>query len=369
MTILIGTVLMFAADFNETVKNDLYKKGWLPCDGKAYSNADTNNPYYPLYSLIEYAYGGNQDEYFVPQYQGLFLRGVSGSSGRDPDAESRHAPRKDGENLGNMGNNVGSSQYDAFEAHQHEYKKFSSKKKMDVIIGNECVKPGSTVTKMVEIGGTETRPINQYVNYIIKYSDTINEIPVGAVVPFGGNKIKSLAQKNINWLPCDGSEVNQENYPNLFENIGNGFGGNPEVQMFCLPDFRGQFLRAVQGTDVSDAYNKTFLLDPEAEIRTAPRPEPEISDHGNTGNNVGSIQGYEIKLHSHDYDKQTGNRDTAKSALGTVICHASDEGYEEKLSTKQPKTIDEDENEDTTKPGEETRPINMYVNFLIKAAD
>lgn len=83
-------------------------KGWLLCDGSAISRSD----YINLYNAIGVSWGtGNGSTTFnLPDLRGMFLRGVSGESGNDEDAEKRDMLNNNG---GNTGNNVGSYQGDA----------------------------------------------------------------------------------------------------------------------------------------------------------------------------------------------------------------------------------------------------------------
>jgi len=87
--------------------------GWLLCDGTAVSRST----YSDLYNAILYAYGnGNGTTTFnLPDCRGLFLRGVSGTSGNDPDAASRTASAPGGF----TGNSVGTIQSGEFTSHTH----------------------------------------------------------------------------------------------------------------------------------------------------------------------------------------------------------------------------------------------------------
>jgi microcystin-dependent protein len=69
---------------------------------------------------------------------------------------------------------------------------------------------------------------------------TLNLIPAGVIVPFGGTIAPS------GWLICDGSEVRKSDYGLLWEAIGFNFKdpaliSDNGVQFFALPDFRGRF--------------------------------------------------------------------------------------------------------------------------------
>ena len=133
--------------------------GYLLCDGTSYLRATYAN----LFSAIGTAFGAADGTHFnVPDMRGQFLRGVTGSSTKDPDASSRTAMNTGG----NTGNNVGSVQSDQFKSHTHS-----------VIVDPTASSPGSypaAVNAALGLnttgsnGGNETRPTNAYVNYIIK---------------------------------------------------------------------------------------------------------------------------------------------------------------------------------------------------------
>lgn len=148
-----GVILPFAGD---TVPH-----GFLLCDGQAVSRST----YARLFAAIGIAHGqGNGTTTFhLPDCRGMFLRGVSGTSFMDPDANSRLQKQAGG----NMGNNVGSIQGDAFRTHTHAITRYNSTDDgsyIDAGAGNGS--SGNTNTQAT--GGSETRPVNIYVHYIIK---------------------------------------------------------------------------------------------------------------------------------------------------------------------------------------------------------
>jgi microcystin-dependent protein len=136
--------------------------GWLLCQGQSVSRTLYNN----LYTVIGNASGSADTASFnVPDLRGRFLRGVDGSAGRDLDSGTRTAMNPGG----NPGNLVGSVQADALKSHTHTV--------YAVTVGG-----GSVPVNGSSVGGrditssgpstgasSETRPINAYVNYIIKY--------------------------------------------------------------------------------------------------------------------------------------------------------------------------------------------------------
>jgi len=187
--------------------------------------------------------------------------------------------------------------------------------------------------------------------FCIEYFDGLNwasSIPAGTVQPFAGEY--SVVPQG--WLPCDGSEYQKTDFPDLYEAIKNAWGENGTK--FRVPDLRGQFLRGVDGTSG---------VDPNKTIRTAKYTG------GNTGNNVGSFQGDAFQGHSHlvytGGNVTTGQNMTSQSAslsgsgigimvssyagpyaYGTAIYNLS--GYGNANFTS------------------ESRAKNAYVNYIIK---
>lgn len=163
-----GVIVPFAGE----VEN--IPSGWLLCDGSVVSRAEYAN----LYNAIGVCWGmGDGSTTFnLPDLRGMFLRGVSGDSGNDADANSRIVLNDNG---GNTGNQVGSYQGDAirnitgvvgytiavevsgaFYAANGGYS-----------TGHDYYGTHSVVfdaSRVVPVGG-DNRPKNVYVNYIIKF--------------------------------------------------------------------------------------------------------------------------------------------------------------------------------------------------------
>jgi len=157
--------------------------GWMLCDGSEISRTEYAN----LYNAIGVCWGiGDGSTTFnLPDMRGMFLRGVSGESENDPDAETRLVLNDNG---GNTGNNVGSYQGDAIRNIVGE---------IDGGGDDGPLPAGGEGTGAFEVGpwrgngadghngagahsfnfdasrvvpiGNDNRPKNVYVNYIIKY--------------------------------------------------------------------------------------------------------------------------------------------------------------------------------------------------------
>jgi hypothetical protein len=154
--------------------------------------------------------------------------------------------------------------------------------------------------------------------------------PAGFIMPFAGDSTK-IPQ---GWLLCDGREISRSNYANLYSVIGDNWGRGNNITTFNLPDLRGQFLRGV-------SYNSG--VDPDNSSRNAKY------NGGNIGNRVGSYQGQEIQNHNHSF------------AIGNFY------GNIDGGSSRCAVGCDWNQGRNTNSSGgNETRPKNAYVNFLIK---
>lgn len=102
--------------------------------------------------------------------------------------------------------------------------------------------------------------------------------PPGIIVAYGGSTAPT------GWLLCDGSTVNRTTYAPLFSAIGTVFGSGNGSTTFHLPDFRGRFLRGVDGGAGRDS---------NASARTA------MNSGGNTGDNIGTLQTDAFQGHWH----------------------------------------------------------------------
>jgi len=150
--------------------------------------------------------------------------------------------------------------------------------------------------------------------------------PPGTILPYAGDTAPA------GWLLCDGTFYGGQNYPDLFAVIGTRF-GSPGGNTFRVPDFRGRFLRGRDGG---------VSRDPDRTSRTAMNPG------GATGDAVGTVQNHAFQSHTHSYNQwNTTNGDDTSSGQHEVNGTYSTETAASGSST-------------------ETRPVNAYVNYIIK---
>ena len=231
-------------------------------------------------------------------------------------------------------------------------------------------------------------------------------LPAGMIVPFAGD----AGVVPEGWLLCDGSEINRTEYSRLFTVIGINYGSGDNSTTFNLPDFRGRFLRGVDHGTGSD---------PDAVTRTV------SGSGGNAGELIGSLQLPATMLpnthftsniagnHTHsisilDNGGFIRNKNTNTKAHGNLQIELTDTGDVLRLGPEAAPgpgggyslvfdgsghdirtkfashshlyeyyVVDHSHEASATNNGnhshninsggdEETRPVNVYVNYIIK---
>jgi rhizosphere induced protein len=167
----IGSVMAWAGPMNSIPNN------YMVCDGR-----ELDRPQFQaLFNAVGTTWGGTAvNKFKIPDLRGLFLRGVDGGTGRDPDSTSRTPAGT------SPVTEVGSVQQDALQSHKHEVsvqrdKMSGSNGTKDVERGDEKFNSdpglgsiGVTIGNPLESTGgavrqsSETRPKNAYVYWIIR---------------------------------------------------------------------------------------------------------------------------------------------------------------------------------------------------------
>jgi microcystin-dependent protein len=177
---------------------------------------------------------------------------------------------------------------------------------------------------------------------------TANVTPPGVVVAFAGTTVPA------GWLLCDGSAVSRTTYAGLFGVIGITHGGGDGTTTFNVPDYRGRFLRGVDG----DAG-----VDPDTASRTAPQAgnSAVTGGQGNTGDSVGSVEADQFAAHQHNICTGSGAAPSPypfsgwSSLLWSANIYTTGHNQGESANVM-----------DYGGGGSETRPKNVNVNYIIK---
>ena len=155
----IGSIIMYIDTVAPT--NFLY------CNGQTVSRTT----YSSLYALIgiKYGQGDGSTTFHLPDFRGVFPRGWNDNATgpfSDPDASTRGRKYTGG----NTNNLVGSYQQDAFASHSHSIA-FKNTNSGDSVQLNDSAGTGTSdgTLSTNTTGGNETRPVNLYVVFYIKY--------------------------------------------------------------------------------------------------------------------------------------------------------------------------------------------------------
>lgn len=150
----IGTILPYAGN------SDKLPNGWKFCTGDTLKIKGNE----ALFNIIGYNWGRiPNDDFKLPDLRGVFLRGVNYSSDKDADRVNSKV-----QDL------VGNYQPDDFASHNHEIENTNSatRNTENVDRGNGAIVNGdetnNAILKILNKGGSETRPKNVTVNYIIR---------------------------------------------------------------------------------------------------------------------------------------------------------------------------------------------------------
>lgn len=163
--------------------------------------------------------------------------------------------------------------------------------------------------------------------------------PVGTIVAYVN------ATPPVGWLVCNGASLARVGtYADLFAVIGTAYGNPvtvPVNQNFNLPDFQGKFLRGRANGSAND---------PDRAGRTA-------STGGASGDAIGSLQGHAFQTHTHSTNIQGRYPANHWYGGGSVLNSDGAGSVYTASGTGAPNT-------GTT--SSETRPINVYVVYIIK---
>lgn len=181
----VGTIMMYGGVAKGLRLKELLELGWLLCDGQSYPVSE----YPALYQRIQHNYGGNEENFHVPDLRGRFVRGTDHKRGKDPDAAQRTALYPGGK----TGDAVGSIQAYATKrpvtdmvtetvgAHTHDAPHLPGSNRdtplsawgTTVMAWTDDSKTTSTNGQhshtVTEGGDAESRPDNVYLYWLIKY--------------------------------------------------------------------------------------------------------------------------------------------------------------------------------------------------------
>jgi microcystin-dependent protein len=229
---------------------------WRYCDGQDFIGAE-GSTFYALFEAIGQTSGGddpgaNQAPRFaIPDLAGAFVRGVAGARTDlrfDPDRDLRRSPRPDLPIPGNAGDAVGSYEdwatampRKALRARLDHFP-FDKTSGYQAGLATAAAFNGATSSFPLSGGESETRPVCMSVAWHIRFLKSGRSDRPGAYLPLGSIVASGSAVELACWQPCAGQLLLISEYKDLYRVLGNRFGGDGETT-FALPDLRGRFLR------------------------------------------------------------------------------------------------------------------------------
>jgi microcystin-dependent protein len=215
---------------------------------------------------------------------------------------------------------------------------------------------GKPMKKTVSVGVLSAIAVFGLVSILRPAKATSDALPVGTIIAWGGTSSSVPA----GWMLCDGRALSKSAYPELFTAIGKSWGGSSAK--FNLPDLRGRFLR---GDDAGTG------RDPDAKKRTPSNP-------GGNATGVGSVQGDSLQNHKHDQTSHSHTYGGYQAMASFSVASVSSTYYavnanswtdsitETSLNSAIIKGATKYNTKSKLNAGEETRPKNADVNFIIK---
>jgi microcystin-dependent protein len=170
-------------------------------------------------------------------------------------------------------------------------------------------------------------------------------IPSGVVFPFAGTVAP------YGYLICDGSPILKSEYPQLFLAIGTSHGIGDGSTTFNLPDYRGRFLRGVDG----DAGR-----DPDKASRDF------MASGGNTGDTVGSVQLDAMQLITGNISSTTWRNGDMGTYSGAFFRSGTGTSTGAAGPNATPAFGFDSSRSPDARTSTESRPKNVNVNYIIK---
>lgn len=170
----LGTIMPLAADVTESaISTQLLEEGWLPCIGLSLKKGD----YRSLFDIIQYQFGGGGDFFNLPDLRGLFVRGAQAPTSNESGGvvgtlqeSATHTPvmqpfvlDEQGEHAHTLINLPTSSHY-AYYTAGHTTAAWDDNSTATSATGAH--------SHVITSGGDkETRPLNVYVDFVIKFQE------------------------------------------------------------------------------------------------------------------------------------------------------------------------------------------------------
>jgi len=201
----------------------------------------------------------------------------------------------------------------------------------------------------------------------------LGTVPVGTILPWAGDFSNTATRPSENWLLCDGSQVSQTKYNELFNVLGGANNLYPQVTPadpgnFYLPDLRGRMVLGV------DTMNNVSGTGGGAANRITNNAAAAVGRTGGAESRVLSVTN--LPDHSHNMESTTGqpfyayrdyNDGTTGDGVSTTASGTITDGAQ--LSSNAGGVVATDGSDVTT--GNPLNVLNPYMalNYIIYAGE
>ena len=220
-------------------------------------------------------------------------------------------------------------------------------------LGSDNLQDSSITSDTIAAASVTTSKIATDAVTVAKLADEVTKLlcPTGSVLAYTGT-----TAPNSEWLMCTGAAVSRTTYSGLFGLFGVAHGEGDGSTTFNLPDYRGRFLRGV---------DNGMSIDPDVGSRTA------MNTGGAVGDNVGSVQSGQFTSHSHgdaNHSHTIPNISTFGGPSKGILAYntTGPDSGSTGLAMGSVYGTNASGALLSAQGGNETRPVNAYVNFIVK---
>ena len=181
-------------------------------------------------------------------------------------------------------------------------------------------------------------------------------MPIGTILPYAGEDTKALLASG--WMLCDGHELDISKYGELYAVIKTAYGA-PNPEQFRLPDLQGMFLRGADAGETGVGGGN----DPDGVRKVGSKQGDALREHNHTLTELEHNHALTDRGHAHEFE--FFNEDGSGN-LGGSFPRNPKRGST--FAATSNITIAPSKTNVSIAPfgGNETRPLNVAVNFIIR---
>ena len=209
---------------------------------------------------------------------------------------------------------------------------------------------GSVGTAQLAANAVQTVNIADGQVTAAKLAASAGATPAGGVIAFAGSAAPA------GWLLCNGAAVSRTGVnAALYAAISTAHGIGDGSTTFNVPDYRGRFLRGVDGGALNDP-DSSASANSGVDGKRYP-----MATGGNTGNAVGSVQGDALQGHRHTFAESGGAGGQISAVQVTTAVAGNGVQWDNKVLSPVSDGV-----HGVPRTSSETRSLNAYVNYIIK---